>query len=171
MKCLLFKYFSTQDDEELLNYYICFHQVNQNNYYFKDLFSLDTNSFYSKYCDKYKKLFSTCTEKSNHIFLQHYQQIGGDTSSSNHPIDIFKRGPITFFSINISAHSNSYNFFDGEKAIDNLIENVRQKFVTSNNVEVQGSVYLVNYQPAQSNVVIELEDKRIWLTDVYHCVF
>ena len=29
----------------------------------------------------------------------------------------------------------------------------------------------LSYQPAQSNVIIELKDKRIWLTDVYRWAF
>ena len=29
---------------------------------------------------------------------------------------------------------------------------------------------MVNYQPAESSVIIELESRRIWLTDVYFCV-
>ena len=64
-------------------------------------------------------------------------------------------------------NSNFYNFFDGEKTTDDFIEVVRQKFVPNDNVEVQGSIYLVNYQPVQSNVINELEDKGIWSTDVY----
>ena len=68
-------------------------------------------------------------------------------------------------------HSNFYNFFDAEKIVDDFLEAVKQKFIPADNVEDQGSIYLVNYQPAQSNVIIELEDKRIWLTEVYRCVF
>ena len=52
--------------------------------------------------------------------------------------------------------ANFCNFFDVEKTIDNFIEVVRQKFVPNDNVEVQGSVYLVNYQPAWSNVITEV---------------
>ena len=52
--------------------------------------------------------------------------------------------------------ANFYNCFDVEKTIDNFIEVVRQKFVPNDNVEVQGSVYLVNYQPAWSNVITEV---------------
>ena len=58
-------------------------------------------------------------------------------------------------------------FFDAEKAIDDFLDEVREKFVASDGVEIQGPVYLVNYQPTQSNVIIELEDKRILLTDFY----
>ena len=90
---------------------------------------------------------------------------------NNFPSNILKRGPITYFSINYSLHSNCYNFLDAEKAIDDFLEAVRQKFIPTDNVEVQGSIYLINYEPAQSNVIIELEDKRIWFTDIYRCVF
>lgn len=68
-------------------------------------------------------------------------------------------------------HSNSYNIFDAEKTVDDFIEVARENFVPNDNVEVKGSVYLLNYQPAQSSVIIELEDKKIWLTDVYRCDF
>ena len=30
---------------------------------------------------------------------------------------------------------------------------------------------LISYQPAESNIIIELENRRIWLNDVYTCVF
>ena len=167
MKCLLCNYVSTQNDEELLNHYIYFHHINENNYCFKELFSLDSNSHYSKYYNKCKRAFSTCSEKENHSFLKHYQPIDGFLS--NRPINISRRGSVTYFLINFSLHSNFYNLFDGEKTIHDFIEVVRQKFVPNDNVEVQGSIYLVNYQPSQSNVITELEDKRIWSTDVYCC--
>ena len=50
--------------------------------------------------------------------------------------------PITYFLINFSLHSGSYNFFDAEKTVDNFIEVVRQNVVPDDNVEVQGPVYL-----------------------------
>ena len=73
--------------------------------------------------------------------------------------------------IHFSLHSNFYNFFDAEKTFDNFVEAVSQNVVSNDSVEVQGSNYLLNYQPAQLNVMIELEDKKIWLMDVYRCAF
>ena len=104
--------------------------------------------------------------------MQHHQQKGGSANAQNNlPINVLKRGPITYFSMNYSLHSNFYNFFDAGKTVDDFLETVKQKFIPTDNVEVQGSIYLVKYQPAQSNVIIELKDKRIWLTDVYRYVF
>ena len=100
--------------------------------------------------------------------MQHHQQAGGSANAQNNlPINALKRGPITYFSMNYSLHSNFYNLFNVEKTGDGFLEAVTQKFIPTDNVEVQVSIYLVNYQPAQSNVIIQLEDKRIWLTDVY----
>ena len=118
------------------------------------------------------KTFLTAAEKKNHSFWQHYQQTGGSTNAQNNlSINVLKRAPIMYFSINYFLHSNFYNFFDAEKTINDFLVAVKQKFISTDNIEVQGSVYLVNWQPAQSSVIIELEDKRIWLTDVYRCIF
>ena len=38
--------------------------------------------------------------------------------------------------------------------LDNFVEVVRQNFVPNDNVEFQGPVYVVNYQPVQCNVII-----------------
>ena len=104
--------------------------------------------------------------------MQHYQQAGGFANMQiNFPINVLNRGSIAYFSINYSLHSNVYNFFDAENTVDDFLEAVKQKFIPTDNVEGQGSIYQVNYQPAQSNVIIELEDIRIWLTDVYRSLF
>lgn len=126
-------------------------------------------SYYSTHCDKCKIVFNTCGGKKPNSFLEDYLQTGG--SLNNRSINISIRNAITYFLINFSLHSGSYNFLDAEKTVDNFIEVVRQNVVPDDNVEVQGPVYLVNYQPAQLNVIIELEGKTIWLTCVYRCVF
>ena len=39
----VFNYYATQNNEKLLKHYIYCHQINEINYYFKKLFSLDRN--------------------------------------------------------------------------------------------------------------------------------
>ena len=41
--------FQTQNEQELRNHHICFQQINENNDFFKELFSLDTNNFQGTY--------------------------------------------------------------------------------------------------------------------------
>ena len=86
-------------------------------------------------------------------------------------IDVYKRGPVFYYSIIFTQHSDFYDYFDAENTIDGFIEAARNKFVVTDNAVVQGCVYLVNYQPAESNAIIKFEDKGIWLTDVCCCVF
>ena len=44
-------------------------------------------------------------------------------------------------------------------------------FVPNGQIKVEGSVEFIYYQPTELNVLIELESRRIWLTDVYYRVF
>lgn len=47
---------------------------------------------------------------------------------------------------------------------------VKNKFVPQSKVKVQGTIDIVNYQPSGEEN-IEQERRRIWLTDVYACVY
>ena len=48
---------------------------------------------------------------------------------------------------------------------------MEKKFVVSGKATLQGSMELINYQPAETDRIVELEAKRTWLTGVYTCVF
>lgn len=86
--------------------------------------------------------------------MPHYQ-VGGST------LNLLKRGPTTYYSINFDQHSNFYNFFDAQKTVVDFLKSVKNKFVDTDNAEVHGSVSLVNYQLAESDVIIKLQDQRI----------
>ena len=55
------------------------------------------------------------------------------------------------------------------KTVDDFIFSVEKNLLlmADGTFKVQGSVELINYQHAESNVKIELESRRIWLTVVY----
>ena len=50
--------------------------------------------------------------------------------------------------VNYSTDKNHYDFFDAEKTIRDFISAVNYKFVFKGKVKVQGSVEIINYQPA-----------------------
>ena len=100
MKCLLCN-FQNPNNEELKNHYICFHQIKRDNYYFKELFLLDTENRYSRRSEESKIIFQSCTQKKNHCYLNKYAQVGG---SNNFPLNISKRSLITYYSINYFLH-------------------------------------------------------------------
>ena len=61
-------------DETLRTHCIWQHSVNENEYFFKDLFLPDNNL---KNCDRCMMEFKNCRVKKNHMFLFHYNQAGG----------------------------------------------------------------------------------------------
>ena len=67
MKCLLCD-LQNYNDKELKNHYIYFHLINKDNYFFKELFSIDTESRYLKRCEKCKYYFGTCRIKKSQFF-------------------------------------------------------------------------------------------------------
>ena len=92
MRCLLCD-IQNDNGEELKNHYKHFHLVNKDNYFFKELFTTDTENRSSRPCDDCKIRFQSCRQK-NHCFLAHHKQVGG---ANNHlPINVSKRSTITY---------------------------------------------------------------------------
>ena len=72
------------------------------------LFSPDNTS---KRCDECEIEFKICRLKKNHNFLFHYQQTAGSRNQQL-PLNILRRGPITYYSINFWQHQDFYDFYD-----------------------------------------------------------
>ena len=98
------------------------------------------------------------------MFLSHYQQnqqIGGSLMNQQEPFDVLKRGPITYY----YQHKNFYNFFD-EGVIDSFFDSMKDSVVSpKNEFKMQGYAEIVNFQPTET---IELENLRLWVTNVYY---
>ena len=63
MKCLLCG-LENNNDEELKNHLIHFHLIDKDNYFFKELFTRDTENKYSRRCEECKKDFGSCRKKT-----------------------------------------------------------------------------------------------------------
>ena len=100
-----------------MRHYVNYHFINEDDSHFKDLFTPDT---LDETCSISRTPFATARNKKKHMFLYHYdtrQQIGGrDPGTSDLPITILRRGPITYYSINFEQHKNFYDFFSTEIA-------------------------------------------------------
>ena len=58
-------------------------------------------------------------------------------------------------------HKNYYDFFDAEKTVKEFNLSLENKFVSRGKIKVQGSVEIINYQPADEiDQLIELESRR-----------
>ena len=127
----------------------------------RELFLPDSNS---KKCDECQIQFKNCRQKKHHNFLFHrYQQTGGPINQQL-PVNVLKRGPITYYSINFYQHENFYDFYD-ERTVDAFFNSVKNTFVSDDKeYKMQGYFELKNYQWTQP---IELENTRVWLTNVF----
>ena len=48
-----------------------------------------------------------------------------------------------------------------KRTVDDFIFSVKKNLVPNGKVKVQGSVELINHQPTESNIIIELQSRRI----------
>ena len=72
MKCLLCS--STfQNQEDLLNHYISYHNVDENNWFFQKLFQIKNKSILEQ-CVRCKEFVTTEKHKNIHNFLRHYEE-------------------------------------------------------------------------------------------------
>ena len=159
MKCLLCNLNFTTD-ETLRTHYIWHHSINANNEFFEDLF-LPVNNL--KRCEKCMMEFKNCRSKKTHMFLFHYNQSGGSTTNQQLTINVLKRGPITYFSINFNQHRKFYNFF-GECIVNDFIDSVYVRFVPAGEIKIQGYAEIINQQQGE---IITSKNKRVWLANGY----
>ena len=71
------------------------------------------------------------------MFLLHYKQMGGNRRNQQLPINVLRRGPITYFSINYSQHKSFYNFFQ-EQIFDDFLDAVYSRFISNGEYKIQG---------------------------------
>ena len=108
MKCLLCS--STfQNQENLLNHYISYHNVDENNCFFQKLFQIKNNKSILKQCVRCSEFLTTEKHKSIHNFLKHYEE-GKNVPFEKKPIDIVKLHGLTMKSIELQKHKDFYNF-------------------------------------------------------------
>ena len=95
------------------------------------------------------------------MFHRH-QQIGGAINQQL-LVNVLKRGPITY-SINFYQHKIFYDFYD-EKIIDGFFNSVRNLILSGGKeFKMPGYFELRSYQ---RTVPVELENARVWLTNVF----
>ena len=145
-------------DETLRSHYTWQHLVNENNSYFQDLFVPDTNL---KRCDICLMDFKNSRIKKNHMFLLHYNQTGGSRMNQQLPVNVLRRGPVKYFSINYQQHKN--DFFQ-ESVTDDFLQAVYNNFVSNNEYKIQGYAEITNQQ--QEDFIVS-ESTRVWLTNTF----
>lgn len=163
MECLLcnFEFSSVVNGK---NHYASYHKVDENNMYFLDLFEPNTIDGVCRICNV---KFDTYRMKKNHMFFYHYSKQSGSSRlqrSSDLPLNILKRGAITYYSVNYDQHKGFYDFHSSDM-VDVFLDMVHQAFSSQNHMyKFQGYFETINQQRGPE---IVLEDTRVWLTNVY----
>ena len=79
------------------------------------------------------------------------------------PLNVLKRGRITYYSINFEQHKNFYDFFNSSM-VDVFLDSIYEIFRPNTEKKFQGYAEIVN----QQRVEIILQDKRVWLTNSFN---
>ena len=100
------------------------------------------------------------------MFLFHYNQIGSARQIANDlPLNISKRGQITYYSVNFDQHKDYYDFHSTDM-VDIFLDVVYHAFESQNLAcKLQGYFEIINQERGPE---FNLTDKRVWLTNVYH---
>ena len=97
MKCLLC---GLEFDKDTIKVHcINFHKVDENNYFFKKVFSKN-NKIVCQNCFRCNDFITTKYHQNAHNFLKHYSD-GKSTPSENKPIEIKSIGDITTYEITV----------------------------------------------------------------------
>ena len=165
MKCLLCEY-KTNDKNELKKHYLKYHNVDENNLFFKKLIDQKNNVSYGRKCNYCKEF--VFLNKANHDFLKHYEKglsIDFDSGDLDKPIDITNAGGVKTFEISFKEHSSFYDFFDSVAVVDSFlaeVKNVIQNY--KNDVLLRSGFSIENVQQALDNYSEPLFVTKYWST-------
>ena len=167
MKCLLCK-FNTNDKNELKSHYLKYHNVDENNLFFKKLIDQRNNVIHGRKCkDCNEFVFSN---KTTHDFLKHYDRGFLENElidfSIDKPVNITKIGDIQKFEITFKEHSSSYDFFDSVTVVEDFLNVVKNKIPRySADVLIRAGFSIENIQQALDNYTEPLTQTRYWSTE------
>ena len=167
MKCVLCK-FNTNNKNELKTHYLKYHNVEENNLFFKKLIDQRNNVIHGR-------KFKDCNEfvfanKTSHDFLKHYDRGFLDNElidfSIEKPLNVTKIGDVEKFEITFKEHSSNYDFFDSVTAVEDFLNAVKNKIPRySGGVLIRAGFSIENIQQALDNYEEPLTQTRYWSTE------
>ena len=168
MKCLLCN-FENNEIEQLKEHYLKYHNVDENNLFFKKLINQKKKNVIHRrkcnYCNDFVFL-----NKADHDFLKHYKRgigFGSDGDADlDKPVTVTNAGGIRKLEITFKEHSSYYDFFDSVAVVDSFlaqIKNLVQRY--DNDVLIRADFSIENVQQALDNYSEPLVQTRYWSTE------
>ena len=164
MKCLLCSS-KFQDEQKLIEHYLTYHNVDQNNWFFKKVFMKDNKAFLRN-CIRCGEFLITKKEKAAHDFIKHYDN-GKEIPFEGKPLDIIKLPALTIYKIEFKKYKNQYSFFNAEKCVDDFLKNVQNRFRVTNKKWFKCSFTIENTQNSIRTNLIPLTNTRYWTTETF----
>ena len=167
MKCVLCK-FNTINKNELKIHYLKYHNVDENNLFFKKLIDQRNNVIHGRKCKDCNEF--VFANKTAHDFLKHYDRGFLENElidfSIDKPINITKIGDVEKFEITFKEHSSNYDFFDSVTAVEDFLNAVKNKIPRySGGVLIRAGFAIENIQHALDNYEEPLTQTRYWSTE------
>ena len=169
MKCLL-RSSTFQNQKNLLNHYISYPNVDENNWFFQKLFQIKSSKSILKQCVRCSEFLTTEKHKSIHNFLKHYEE-GKSVPFEEKPIDIVKLHGLTIYSIEFQQHKVFYDFFNYEKCVDDFLKNVKYKFRPGGKKWIKCLFTIENIQNSPYKDLRPIINSRYWTTPPYEGIY
>ena len=147
------------------NHHINFHRVDSKKKFFKKIFAEDKNVFHGKRCLRCHKNLLASRFKIYLNFFKHYND--GETVVDNKPNTVTEIGAVKKYEITFQEHSDSYDFFNSEKLVDEFLLLAKGKIFHSNtNFYIRCGFSLENMQPPLTDDDAPLTNSCCWSTEL-----
>ena len=178
MKCLLCNR-KNNKIEELKDHYVKYHNVDENNLFFKKLINEKKKNKKNvvhrrkcNYCNEFVFL-----NKADHDFLKHYERGivfgGGSVGNSDNavsdfykPVTVTNTGTIRKFEITFKEHSSYYDFFDSVAVVDSFLAEIKNSVPRyDNDVLIRAGFSIENVQQVLNDYSEPLVQTSYWSTE------
>ena len=123
MKCL-FCSSKFEDQQKLIDHYLTYHNIDQNNWFFKKLFVTNNRAFLRN-CVRCDQFLTTNKEKATHGLVK-------EIPFEEKPLDIIQPPALTIYKIGFKKYKNQYSFYNSEKCVEDFLKNVKYRFQATN---------------------------------------
>ena len=181
MECVLC---TTTNIENIIEHYIKFHKVDENNVFFKKFINRKKkNVVYRRKCNLCNEF--VLFDKAKHDFVKHYPKgivhagygsssgsgSGSDFSSKSggKPLTVTSLGTVKKIEITFKEHSSDYDFYDSVALVDTFLAEVKDLVPRyKNDVLIRAGFSIENVQQVLSDNYAEpLVQTRYWSTEPF----
>ena len=157
---------SFDNEETLMQHYIIYHKVDENNRFFQKPFQPSKNTSVFRKCLRCDDFLTTSNYKVKHDFLKHYEE-GRNIVFEEKPFDIIKTNSILKYEITVNKFGEYYNFENAQEVVDEFLKNVCSKYKPAGSVLIKCGFVIENIQQSVFKNLRPIINVRYWTTDAY----